>query len=183
MDSIQTCPRRKPVNKITLFIESLKFFMCALLVGYVLSLMTEKVLRINRIYFYFLTGLIVATLASYFKLRMFLNPNYHPSCDCEEETALDGVFTILKHKKSAIFMGIPNTVMGMFFYTFMIILNAYGGVFVGYGLAYFITLISTLVSCIGSLYLWYTMICEVKSVCVICSTIHAMSFLTLVALV
>jgi uncharacterized membrane protein len=114
---------------------------------------------------------------------MFINPNYHPSCDCGEETTLDGVFTVLKHKKSAIFMGVPNTVMGMFFYTFMITINAYGGVFVGYSIVYLITLLSTLASCVGSLYLWYTMICEVKSVCVICSTIHAVSFLTLVALV
>lgn len=145
-------------------------------------MLTESILGVDRMYFYFLVGFLVASLASYFKLRVFLNPNYHSGCGCGEESTLDGVFTVSKHKKSAIFMGIPNTVMGMLFYTFMVMLNVFGTVYVTSSVVYLTTLLFTVVSCVGSLYLWYTMIHEVRSVYIICSTIHAVSFLTLVSL-
>jgi len=185
----RVCILRRQQSSTELFFKSLKFFSFFFVVGTIVGLLLQNVIGINRIYLYFVVGFMVSTLASYYKFRVWLNPDYKPDCDCTSESPssqqeslipstddmMNGVFTVLDHKKSALVFNIPNTVLGMMFYVLMIWINYY----LPLNMANSITLIFTVISCIGSVYLWYTMITEVKSVCVLCSTIHAVSFLTL----
>ncbi|VBB19004.1 hypothetical protein YASMINEVIRUS_1536 [Yasminevirus sp. GU-2018] len=181
----QSCARRKRESTASLFMKSLKFFSFVFVVAGVASVAMEHFLGCSRIYLYFLIGLYVSSLASYYKYRVWMDPSYRPDCDCAQpepdtfipttQNMMDGVFTVLAHKKSALLLGIPNTVFGMVFYTGMILINYYKFPF-----CHELTLLSTIVSCTGSVYLWYTMVNEVRSVCVICSSIHAISFLTLI---
>lgn len=176
------CMIKEPETPTDLFLKSMKFFTFVFVVAGLTSLLMEMFTGTNKIYLYFAIGLFVSMLASYFKLRIWMNPEYQPPCDCanpetfipSKEDMVNGVFTVLGHKKSALLFGIPNTVYGMFFYSFMILINACQIPYVN-----LITFLFTVVSCSGSVYLWYTMICEIGSVCAICSSIHAISFLTL----
>jgi len=180
----QVCQRKQKATTMDLFLKSLKFFSFVFLVIGTASVLMETLLGINRIFLYFLVGLGVSCLASYYKFMVWLNPDFHPACDCAQpesfipstQDMMDGVFTVLGHKKSALLFNVPNTFWGVLFYISMIFLNILN--FPG---VYTLTLLATLASCAGSVYLWYTMVCEVKSVCVICSSIHAISFLTLVS--
>lgn len=180
----QVCLRRKKPTKTDLFLKSLKFFCFVFVVAGTASRIMQYLFGVNKIFLYFLIGLGVSILATYYKFMVWLNPNFRPNCDCAQpetfvpskQDMMDGVFTVLDHKKSALLFDVPNTVWGVLFYMFMIFINILN--FPG---VYSLTILSTLISCIGSVYLWYTMVCEVNSVCVICSTIHAISFLTLVS--
>lgn len=182
--SDKVCLMKQQETTLSLFLKSLKFFTFVFVVGGLMSLLMETITGINRIYLYFVMGLSVSMLATYYKFRVWYDPSYKPDCDCAnpepasliptKEDMMDGIFNVLSHKKSAMFLNIPNTVFGILFYSFMIVINAYQLSYV-YPITYFFTV----VSCTGSLYLWYTMICEIGSVCVICSSIHAISFLTL----
>jgi uncharacterized membrane protein len=181
----EACGRKKKAKPMTLFLKSVKFFSFVFAVGLLSSLAFEYVTGASRLYVYLLIGLAVSLQASYYKLRVYYDPSYAPDCDCatqdekfipSKKDMMNGVFTVLGHKKSALLFNIPNTVFGVLFYSFLIYIT-----YVQF-YAYSLTLLATLTSCIGSVYLWYTMIIEVKSVCVLCSTIHATNFLTLVAL-
>jgi uncharacterized membrane protein len=182
-DDIEMCTIRKRDTSLSLFLKSLKFFSFVFIFGGLLSLLMETLTGINKIYIYFLIGLIVSLQATYYKFRVWIDPNYRPDCNCVEpesiipskQDMMDGIFNVLGHKKSAIMFNIPNTVFGILFYCFMIFINI-GQIYQVDAITFFLTC----VSCLGSLYLWYTMIYEVKSICVICSSIHAISFLTLI---
>jgi len=180
------CPVKPRPKKGALFVKSLKFFSFVFFAGLFTSIVFEMITGANQVYVYYLIGLAVSTLATYYKVRVWMDPSYQPDCDCPQPTApegfipskddmMKGVFSVLGHKKSALLFNVPNTVFGIMFYSFMILITYYQVYMFG-------TFLLTLVSCSGSLYLWYTMINEVKAVCVICSTIHAINFLTLLAL-
>lgn len=185
-DKDEVCMRQKKQTKYALFLKSVKFFSVVMVVGFLLSLVFEKVTGENRMYVYFMVGLGVSCLATYYKFRVWADPSYKPDCNCAQpepekfvpstQDMRNGVFTVLGHEKSALLFGIPNTVFGILFYAFMIYIN-----YVEFYLYVPLTNFFTVVSCTGSVYLWYTMIMEIGSVCVICSTIHAVSFLSLFA--
>jgi len=192
---VQKCALRKKATTLELFLKSIIFFSAVFITAGVLSLLMQYFLGINKIFLFFLIGLYVSALATYYKFMVWLNPDYHPSCDCassangdtqsnsfipslaQSQDMMDGIFTVLGHKKSALLFNVPNTVWGILFYLFMIFINLINlpGTFT-------LTMLATIASCIGSVYLWYTMVCEVRSICVICSSIHAVSFLTLFSL-
>lgn len=175
-----------PETPMKLFLKSLKFFTFVFVVVGLSSIVMEAVTGINKIYLYFLVGLAVSLQATYYKFRIWMDPTYHTDCGCvqpestsiipSKEDMTNGVFAVLGHKKSALLLGVPNTVFGILFYCFMILINAYHLPY-----AYAITFFLTIISCIGSLYLWGTMIITISAVCVLCSTIHSISFLTLLS--
>ena len=180
-------------SKLTLFKRSLKFFSCVSVTTFILATVLRTLFDINQIYLYFLIGFCVSFYASWLKLQFYLNPNYQSGCNCvssdKTETMYAGVITVLQHKKSAILFGIPNTCLGVLYYTFMVLINGFQRnllevtEFASHDNVNNLTFVMTLISCIGSAYLWFTMVSEVRSVCVICSTIHAISFLTLLTFV
>lgn len=181
----QACARKKKSTSLSLFLKSLKFFTTVVIVAQLLSIVFNALTGARYVYIYFLIGVAVSIQATYYKFRVWLDSSYKPDCDCAQpekfipskQDMMDGVFTVLGHKKSALLFNIPNTVFGILFYLLMIFIN--------YTQCYLyspITLLLTLISCSGSIYLWYTMIAEVGSVCVLCSTIHAINFLTLLTL-
>lgn len=136
-----------------------------------MSQMTSYFFGLDPKYFALFVGLLGSSIATYFKIRILLNPEYRSSCGCDDN-AMNGVLTVLSHKKSNILFGIPNTMIGVCAYVFMILMNVYYPVNA-------INLMFAVTTTIVSAYLWFTMIYEVKSFCVICSTIHAISVLFL----
>jgi len=182
----QECARKKKASTLSLFLKSLKFFTVVAIGALLISMIFNVITGASNVYVYFLIGLAVSIQATYYKFRVWMNPSYKPDCDCAQlehfipskRDMMNGVFTVLDHKKSALLFNVPNTVFRILFYAFMIFIN-YKQIYLFAPL----TLLLTLISCSGSIYLWYTMIVEVGSVCVLCSTIHAINFLTLSALV
>lgn len=185
-DNDKVCLMKQQDTTLSLFLKSLKFFTFVFVVGGLMSLLMEAITGINRIYLYFVMGLSVSMLATYYKFRVWYDPSYKPDCDCAnpepdsliptKEDTINGIFTVLDHEKSAMFLNIPNTVFGILFYSFMMLINMYQ---VPY--AYHITFFFTVISCVGSIFLWYTMIITILSVCALCSAIHSISFLTLLS--
>lgn len=168
---------KRPKNlKSFLLKKSVKFFSLLFVAGLTASVLFEMITGYNRLYVYHLVGLLVASIATYYKIRLMINPDYKPyfDCGCDPDSIMGGIMVTLDHKKSALLFNVPNTIFGVGFYSLMIVLQFYG--------LNWVSLVFNLASCTGSLYLWYTMINEVKAVCIICTTIHAVNFLTLMAL-
>ena len=130
------------------------------------------------IYSYCAVGAYCAIQATYFKWRMSVDPSYKPDCNCASDDSgqlLNGVLTVLEHKKGTLLFNVPNSVFGILYYLFMIVLFA---VNISYGIE-FISLLN-IISVVGSTYLWFVMVTEVKSICILCTTIHVVNFLTAV---
>lgn len=183
-DTDVVCKIKKSMSTKTLLMKSTKFFSFATIIGLIISKYIHIFVGIDPIYFYLLMGLTVSLVATYYKFRMWYDPSYRPNCNCagkedkEKGEMLNGVLSVLDHKKSAIFLNVPNTVWGILYYVTMIMLN-YNNV----DLIYDINFIASIMTCCGSAYLWYTMVYEVRYVCVLCSTIHASSFLMLLRVI
>lgn len=181
----QECTLHKKSTIRELFLKSLIYFMIIFTIVGQFSLLIELFFRIDRMLVFFSVGLSASLLASYYKLMLLLYPMYRPLCnDCAQSSLIPSkqdimydVLTVLDHKKSNILYNIPNTILGVLFYSFLLCINI-----VSETGTYYVTLLFIIASCIVSMYLWYVMIYEVKSICVICSTIHAVSFLALIRL-
>lgn len=171
---MESC-RIEKQSKKALFLKSSKFVGLASLICYVIASFVEMTLGLQKMYLYFFVGLCVATYASYLKIMMNTDPNFSSSCGCNPDDLFGNVLKVLSHKKSALLFNIPNTFFGVMYYSSLITLNTlYPSQFVT-----LVTFMMSIFSCVGSMYLWYVMVNEVRSVCVLCSTIHAVSLLTL----
>ena len=144
-----------------------------------------------------LVGLTCSILATYYKVRMSINPNFKPPCNScfpkgkeipqtrpGEKMYLD-VLNVLDHKYGSMFFGIPNSVFGIFYYMFMMYIHRYNVIFpfCSYccdSMLIYKTL--TFLSVMGGMYLWYLMVYKIRTVCSLCMTVHSANFLTLVYL-
>jgi len=186
----QVCLRPKKPTLVELLYTSGKYFVVISMISLVIEFAGKSVFGINPLYICYSVGLCCALLATYYKVHMWLNPNYRPDCGCYSPTganqasgtsagysnetftdkAMNGVLTVLDHKKANLLLGVPNSVWGILFYSGMTGLQLFGYDSV--------MRILNAVSCLGSLWLWYIMVTEVKSVCIICTTIHSTNFMT-----
>lgn len=149
---------------------------------------------------YYLVGLLCAIVATYYKLRIALNPEFKTNCNCFSENpsaadvAFSNVIKVLDHKKGSLLFNIPNSVFGIIFYIFMMLLVNTPIQYEKYVVTYIddhyhdyshmflpveVMKALTIISCTGGLYLWYTMVYEIKSICILCMTVHATNFATL----
>ena len=167
----KACKLRKKQTTFELFFKSLKFFFLVGVIILTVITTTYYAFNLNPLYPLFLFGVICSTVTTYYKIRMLLDPNYKPDCNCEG--AMYGVLSVLEHKKATLLFNIPNSVYGIFFYTFMIAMTAWNMVY-----SDLIIKALNLISVFGSCWLWYIMITEVKNVCVLCTTIHCINFLS-----
>jgi uncharacterized membrane protein len=173
------CKLRKKQSISELFIKSLKFFLLINIGVLTTSYLSEFVLGINKFYIYCLIGLYCSAQATYYKFRMFIDPKYKPDCNCYEgdvsftDDAMNGILTVLEHKKGTLLFNIPNSVFGILFYLSMIVMMGMNSYY-----CFLIIKILNVTSCIGSIFLWYTMVTEVKSICILCTTIHCINFLS-----
>lgn len=180
-NEVKVCKLRKRPNIYELFFKSLKFFVMINAVVLTIANLLKYTMGINPIMIFFMIGNYCAVQATYYKLRMSENPNYKPDCGCYDDSqkepsfaddAMNGILTVLEHKKGTLFFNVPNSVFGIIFYTYLMLLTLFN-----IGLA--IVKVLIVVSCLGSLFLWYIMVTEVKSICILCTTIHTVNFLSL----
>lgn len=172
-------PKKLPISK--LIEKSLKFLSTTVVIVSILSYVLEIIFGINKLYVYLLVGLLCSIQATYYKFRVWFDPNYKPTnCDCAEspsfsQDVMNGIFTVLSHEKGSMLLNIPNSAFGILFYSFLILIN-----YLDLDGSLLITKSLISLSCLGSIYLWYVMIFEVRSVCLLCATIYSVNFLTLV---
>jgi len=228
----KVCKFRKRKTTFELFYSSLKFFSLAGIIILFVTLIVKHVFGSNPVYLLFLVGVVCSSVATYYKIRMLLNPNYKPNCDCydnqslieetaisnlhsksetcvipikkriaifKEETAtsnlrsesetpvipikkriaifsdetMNGVLSVLDHKRATLLFGMPNSVYGIFFYTFMIFMLGWNTIY-----SDLIIRVLNIISMFGSCWLWYIMVTEVRSICALCTTIHCINFLS-----
>jgi len=180
MDST-SCKRQKKPTVYQLVCTFVKYFVSMLIIVGAFAMAFSLCFNADKTYAFFSVGLFCSLLATYYKVRIYLDPSYKPNCNCASDTPLstsenmmNGIFTVLDHKKGALLFNIPNSVYGILFYIFLIMINAYD---VPFNYHATVMLIST--SCIGCLYLLYVMIFQIKSICLLCVTIYATNYLVL----
>lgn len=173
----KVCKIKRKQKPFELFKKSLKFLVCITGIIFTFVSICKYVFNLNPLYPLFAIGAFCALTATYYKIRMMLDPNYKPDCNCYDnqsftEEAMNGVLSVLEHKRATLLFNIPNSVYGIFFYIFMIVM-------IGWDTIYSDLIIKTLnvISLIGSCWLWYIMVTEVKNICFICTTIHSVNFL------
>jgi uncharacterized membrane protein len=182
MDNNEVCILRKKESVSELFQKSLKYFVTIITVIFTVTSCLNIGLSINPLYVLFVIGLYCCLLTTYYKYMIFVDPNYKPKCmacvgandnksSIFDSDTLFGILTVLDHKKATMLFNVPNSIYGILFYSFMIAMNFYQ--------YQFIMQVLTIISCLGSLFLWFTMVTEVKSICILCTTIHCVNFLTL----
>ena len=172
----KVCLMRKP-SSFELFLKSFKFFSMITFLTLALATILKFVFAMNPLYLLFSIGVFCSLLTSYYKIRMLIDPTFKPDCNCVgdqsfTEEAMSGVLSVLDHKKATLFL-IPNSIYGIFFYTFMLIM-----LFSNMNYSDFIIKNLNIISVTGSCWLWYIMITEVKNICVLCTTIHSINFLS-----
>lgn len=171
-------PNRSPNSEASLIVKSLKFFTITIVVVWTLSYIFESLFYVDKLYFTFLVGFLCSAQATYYKYKVWMDPNYRPiDCYCTEQKSITqdimmGILTVLDHKKGSLLFNIPNSVYGILFYSILIFMklsDQYGSLL--------ITRILISFGSLGSLYLWYIMVFEVRSVCLLCATIYSVNFL------
>jgi len=133
---------------------------------------------------HYMIGLLGSCQATYYKYRVWADPEYKSKyCDCAgsnsyQESTMKGILTVLDHKKGSMIFNIPNSCFGILYYMFMFGITVM--MLTDIWIVYLFVNAVTVVSFIGSIFLWYTMIKDVRSICVICMTIHSVNFLSFI---
>ncbi len=113
-----------------------------------------------------LIGLILSIYA-YHVEKKAENKNYNALCDINDKISCTKVFKSKYGKLS----GISNSVIGIFFYIFIIILY-----YVKFGWIFYFALLTVF----GSVYLAYLQFFKVRSYCLVCSSIYIVNILLLI---
>ena len=172
----KVCVLNKRKSIKYLFLQSLCEFIGFVFVFYSLSKILSNSTHLN-IYFLNIIALINSVYVSYLKIRVLYDPNFIPACSAcagEKPTIIDSTFSdvyrVLDHKKGSLFFNIPNSIFGIGYYLIMSYLHD----------EHLIYFCFSLLGCILSIYLWKTMVCEIRRICFICMSIHAINFINLV---
>lgn len=184
-DAPMTCKLAKKQTTSELITESVREFV-TISTGVAVLAMVLAFFGLEKLYIYYAIGLYCSSLATYYKYKVWVDPSFKPkNCNCVDtnsysQSAMKGILTVLDHKKGSMLFNIPNSVFGILFYSFLILVHLFGmnQMF----LIYYMIRLGSLVSCVGGVFLWYTMVYEVRSICILCMTIHSVNFLTFVRL-
>lgn len=180
---------KRPVSRSTLGLisESVVMFIGISFLVKIIGMFFDDVFGVNQLYVFLLVGLYGSLQATYLKFRVWLNPEYKSKyCNCvgaESEqndkmsNVMNGIMTVLDHNKGSLLFNIPNSVFGIFFYVLLIGITYYQ-----FSWAHLVTETLIWISCVGSLFLWYTMVFEVRSICMLCVSIYAANFNTVMYL-
>jgi uncharacterized membrane protein len=178
-----TCklPKKKSIKELVYesFFEFAAITMIIGASGVILSLLLE----LNMLIPFHFVGLLVSLVATYYKYKVWVNPSYKSSyCNCSnasyKETKMKGILTVLDHKKGSLLFNIPNSLFGIFYYASMLFIDIME--LMDILLVKYLVLFLMIVSCVGSCFLWYTMVFQIRSICILCMTIHAINLLSLV---
>lgn len=174
-DTNNKCKIKKSssATAVELLLQSLKYFfgggiLLNLIVMVCANIVTQSdTININMSFMFFL-GFVTSAYTTYIKYKLVHNPALVSSCNCDgvdNNEIMRSILKVISHKKGSILFNVPNSVFGMIFYSVLFFANYY---------QYYsmITVLSLVLSVVGSVYLWYVMIFEIKSICLLCMTIH-----------
>ena len=192
----ETCPydpkKKRPTTE-QLITESALEFVGLFTAIWVCAHLAKYFVGIDPLTIYYTVGLYCSAQATWWKYKAATDPTYKPYCKaCAGGTndsvtsARDNIFTVLTHEKGSLLFGVPNSFFGIFFYIFMMITNWYGLVYpfsvISPFSAFMVVRLLNITSCIGGLYLWYVMVNEIHAICLLCMTVHATNYVTLISL-
>ena len=178
----KVCKLQKRRSVFSLIQEStIEFFVIAFIAGCI-SYISNYVFGINQLMFYHFVGFCCSIQTTYYKWKIAMDPSYVSSCNCAQsftEEKMASVLKVLNHEKGSMLFNIPNSIFGILFYGGLMFLRFY---FPEFAIVSALVAIATVVSCMGSMYLWKVMVFEIRSICILCMTIHATNFLSLLYL-
>lgn len=107
------------------------------------------------------------SLYSYYAEKKFCKTKRKMICDINDKISCTKAFTSIYGKT----FGISNSLYGMVFYLFILILSFYNLKYVFY---------LSILAVLGSVYLAYVLYFKVKSFCIVCNSIYLVNILLLV---
>ncbi|EDO43588.1 predicted protein [Nematostella vectensis] len=119
-----------------------------------------------------LSGILVSAYALYVEMRKSKDKNYKAVCDIGENMSCSRVLTSKYSKGFGLvellvgkdhFMNLPNCLIGIVFYLFQLCLGM-----VGSSWCNSLLLITSIMSCVGSVYLGYILFVILKDICLVC---------------
>ncbi|ELT94681.1 hypothetical protein CAPTEDRAFT_93839 [Capitella teleta] len=123
-------------------------------------------------------GLLLAIYALYVEMRKTLDSNYVALCDFSEKISCSRILTsryfrgfgLAKHLIGENhLLNQPNCILGILFY----VINIFCGLF--WPSCRFL-FVSSLLSCVSSVYLAFILLLKLRSVCVVCVATYAVNF-------
>ena len=116
----KVCKLRKKASVQELFMKSLKFFGLMNLVVFSTANILKYAFGVDQVLVLFMIGNYCAIQATYYKFRMAADPTYKPDCHCYDDEgpsftddAMNGILTVLEHKKGTLLFNVPNSVFGI----------------------------------------------------------------------
>lgn len=110
-----------------------------------------------------IAGFLISLYGFYIEQKLKTNPNYKPICDISDRVSCTKP---IKSPLGKLF-GISNTIVGMFFYSVMIVLSWIG--------LYQMVFVGAIGACLVSLYLAYILYFRIKTFCLICTITYAIN--------
>jgi len=172
-------PKRQSTKE--LITESVLEFVVITSVLFTFGYSLEKIFDFNQLYLFYFVGLLVSLKATHYKYEVWKDPTFKSKyCNCAnndsfQQTKLKGILTVLEHKKGSLLFNIPNSVFGIILYAFL--LTLYLMHLTDYLMINYLVKTISIASLLASVFLWLTMVFEVKMICVLCMTIHSANFL------
>lgn len=184
--SASACKLPTRRSTVSLIKESAYEFFGIAFLASVMAFVLNYLFGLDQLILYNLIGLMCSLQTTYYKYKIALDPSYVSSCNCAQsfsEKKMAEVLKVVSHKKGSMLFNVPNSVFGIVFYSGLILLNTIcKNMYFINTLVYPLTVLGIVVSCMGSVYLWQVMVFEIKSICILCMTIHATNFLALMYL-
>jgi uncharacterized membrane protein len=175
LDEDKMVPASRTRKSTTLLLyEGVIDFIIAVVLINIASIVIQNLFGINKLYVFYSIGLYVSHLVSYYKFKILLNPDLLSDydCNCKEKEKLHGILSVIDHKKGSMLFNIPNSIFAMLYYGFMLTL-----MYTAYSSTNNLMKFASLFTAYGSLYLWYTMIFEIRFNCILSIILHAINYL------
>ena len=172
-ESEKVCVLRTRKSKLSLLYDGIISFLIAVILIHISSTIFQNLFGIKKLSIFYFVGWSVSMLATYYKFRIWMNPDFKSDCGCEGGDKIYGILSVLDHKKGSILFGVPNSVFGILYYGFMLTMT-----YTLFSATNDLRKYASLFTACGSLYLWFTMIFQVGFNCVLCITLHAVNYLT-----
>ena len=121
-----------------------------------------------------LIGLLLSIYSYYVELKTKKNPKYHALCDINSKVSCGKTFA---SKYGKLIDGVSNSLGGIFFYAFVILILLFNLNVVIFGFT--LVQYSIFAAIIGSVYLAYLQYFRIRLFCLVCSSIYVVNILLL----
>jgi uncharacterized membrane protein len=157
-----------PKQPTTLSGEFLQMWLGSLAAFWIIARLLAYVPHVSSLIVLLVFGLLFSMQATYYKYRLSKDPNYRvPKCACSGRKS-DNTETVLRSSSSAL-LGIPNSLLGVGFYSALLLL-----MYLKHGeIAIYLAGAGVLTSA----FLSYIMILRIEALCALCVNTAALNVL------